>query len=130
MVKQIILTYNKEFSCEYLVDDVCISRSFKAKEHTFTLHPAPCNIKIKIDPYKIKPTVRIDGILVNYGLAQITPWDHMLELDLQGDFFDRYFENIVESKRLYLGIDKSEIHKKIGLEDLSDLVDKIEGRIS
>ena len=130
MVKQITLTHSEEFSCEYLIDDVWVSRSSKAKEHTFDLHPAPCNIKIMLDPYKIKPTVRIDGIMVNYGLAQITPWDHMLELDIPQDFFDRYFEKIVESKRLYLGIDKSEIHKKIGLEDLSDLVDKIEGRIS
>ena len=67
--------------------------------------------------------------MVNYGLAKITPWDHMLEFALDVDFFDQYFTNIIESKRQYLDIGKDEIHKKIGLEDLSKLVDEIEGKL-
>ena len=46
--------------------------------------------------------------MVNYGLAKITPWDHMLELNLDNSFFDHYFSNIIEAKRLYLDLNKDE----------------------
>jgi hypothetical protein len=73
--------------------------------------------------------VRIDDIMVNYGLAKITPWDHMLEFELDSNFFDRYFANIVESKIQYLNLEKDEAHKRLGHEDLSELVSKIERNI-
>ena len=68
--------------------------------------------------------------MVNYGLAKITPWDHMLEFKLDNNFFDQYFSNIIEAKRLYLDLDKNDIKKKIGLDKLSELMDKIEKNIS
>jgi len=129
MVKQIKLTHNEEFSCEYVVNDRLVSTSVDSKEHVFSVQELPCKIKINLNPYKVKPIVRIDNIMVNYGLAKITPWDHMLEFDLDLNFFDHYFTNIIESKRQYLDIGKEEIQKKIGLEDLSKLVDEIEGKI-
>ena len=129
MVKQIKLTHTDYFSCEYFVNDRLMDRSPHAKEHVFTLETPPCNIKIKIEPYKLQPIIRIDDIMVNYGLAEIKPWDHMLEFNLHEDFFDRYFANIIESKRKYLDVDQNQIHKKIGLEDLSDLVNEIEGKM-
>ena len=67
--------------------------------------------------------------MVNYGLAKITPWDHMLEFELGSNFFDSYFANIVESKRQYLDLEKDQLHKKIGLEDLSELINDIEVKI-
>ena len=129
MVKQIKLTHNEEFSCEYVVNDRLVSTSVDSKEHVFSVQELPCKIKINLNPYKVKPIVRIDNIMVNYGLAKITPWDHMLEFDLDLNFFDHYFTNIIESKRQNLDIGKEEIQKKIGLEDLSKLVDEIEGKI-
>jgi hypothetical protein len=48
--------------------------------------------------------VRIDGILVNYGLAKITPWDHMLEFDYKSDFFHDYMNNIIDNKMKHFGI--------------------------
>tara|TARA_R110001583_G_scaffold90105_2_gene231626 strand:+ start:476 stop:868 length:393 start_codon:yes stop_codon:yes gene_type:complete len=129
MVKQIKLTHNEKFSCEYMVNDRLVTKSLDSKEHVFSVQELPCKIKINLNPYKVKPIVRMDDIMVNYGLAKITPWDHMLEFDLDFDFFDHYFTNIIESKRQYLDIGKDEIHKKIGLEDLSKLVDEIEGKL-
>ena len=129
MVKQIKLTHNEKFSCEYMINDRLVTKSLDLKEHVFPVQELPCKIKINLNPYKVKPIVRMDDIMVNYGLAKITPWDHMLEFDLDVDFFDQYFTNIIESKRQYLDIGKDEIHKKIGLEDLSKLVDEIEGKL-
>ena len=130
MVKQIKLTHTENFSCEFIANDKSIAKSTDAKEHIFSVPELPCNVKINLNPYRVQPIVRIDEIMVNYGLAKITPWDHMLEFELDSDFFDRYFANIIESKRKYLDIGKDDIHKKIGLEDLSKLVNEIEGKIS
>jgi hypothetical protein len=129
MVKQIKLTNIEKFSCEYIVNDQSITKSLDAKEHVFSVQELPCKVKININPYKVKPIVRIDDIMVNYGLAKITPWDHMLEFELGSNFFDSYFANIVESKRQYLDLEKDQLHKKIGLEDLSELISDIEVKI-
>jgi|TARA_R110001606_G_scaffold393596_1_gene563655 hypothetical protein len=129
MVKQIKLTNSEKFSCEYIVNDRLISKSLDSKEHIFSVKELPCKVKINMNPYKVKPIVRIDDIMVNYGLAKITPWDHMLEFELDSNFFDRYFANIVESKIQYLNLEKDEAHKRLGHEDLSELVSKIERNI-
>jgi hypothetical protein len=129
MVKQIKLTNSEKFSCEYIVNDRLISKSVDSKEHIFSVKELPCKVKINMNPYKVKPIVRIDDIMVNYGLAKITPWDHMLEFELDSNFFDRYFANIVESKIQYLNLEKDEAHKRLGHEDLSELVSKIERNI-
>jgi len=129
MVKQIKLTNSEKFSCEYIVNDRLISKSLDSKEHIFSVKELPCKVKINMNPYKVKPIVRIDDIMVNYGLAKITPWDHMLEFELDSNFFDRYFANIVESKIQYLNLEKNEAHKRLGHEDLSELVSKIERNI-
>lgn len=129
MVKQIKLTHDSAFSCEYIVNGEMVEKTSHGCEHTFTVADLPCHIIININPYKIRPTIRIDNILVNYGLAKITPWDHMLEFNLDHDFFDNYFKNIIDSKIKYLAIGKDKALKKLGYEDLSDLVDKIEAKI-
>ena len=129
MVKQIKLTNSEKFSCEYIVNDRLISKSLDSKEHIFSVKELPCKVKINMNPYKVKPIVRIDDIMVNYGLAKITPWDHMLEFELDSNFFDQYFANIVESKIQYLNLEKDKAYKRLGHEDLSELVSKIERNI-
>lgn len=129
MVKQIKITDEQKFSCEYMVNGKLISKSPEKTVHEFDVVELPCKVQIMLNPYKIKPTVRIDDIMVNYGLAEITPWDHMLEFTLDADFFDRYFKNIIQSKGQYLKLEESELHKKIGLQDLSILVKEIEGKL-
>ena len=129
MVKQIKLTDSVEFSWEYLVNDQLIQKSLDAKEHVFEVNELPCQVTIKINPYKVRPIVRIANIMVNYGLAEITPWDHMLEFKLDVDFFDKYFENIVKAKTEYLNLNKTEAYKKLGYDDLTELVSTIESKI-
>jgi|TARA_B110001454_G_C12713422_1_gene431615 hypothetical protein len=102
MVKQITLTLDTEFSCEYYENDILIKKTSNNKHHKFIVTQLPCNIKIKINPWKIRPLIRIDEHLVNYGLAKITPWDHMIELNLEKNYTDIYFKNIIQAKRDYL----------------------------
>jgi hypothetical protein len=129
MVKQIKLTHDADFYCEYIVNGEMVEKFAHGSEHIFTVSNLPCHVNINIKPYKITPKIRIDNILVNYGLAKITPWDHMLEFTLDHDFFDKYFKNIIDSKIKYLNVSEEQGLKKLGYEDLSDLVSKIETNI-
>lgn len=126
MVEQIKLTYEENFSCSYCVNDEVVRTTQDATEHTFTVDVVPCHVKIYIKPYKIRPSIRIDEILINYGLAQITPWDHMIEFKIDKNFFQSYFERILQSKMDYLGVSQEEMLERVGLNDVSYLVRSIE----
>lgn len=49
-------------------------------------------------PWKIKPLLRINGHLVDYGLAKVDQYDHMLEFDIDKNFFDFYGKQLVNSR--------------------------------
>ena len=102
MVKQITLTWKDNFTCDYYENDKIIKKSNKLIHHKFDVQHLPSNIKIKITPWKIQPQIRFDGHLVNYGLAGIKPWDHMIEFNLNENYLEDYFQNIIEAKRQYL----------------------------
>ena len=102
MVKQITLDYKENFDCEYEENNVVLSKSLNKKHHVFKTKNLPAKIKMFIRPWKIKPLVRFDGHLVNYGLAKITPWDHMLEFTLDERYAEKYFDSIIDAKRQYL----------------------------
>lgn len=94
-----------------------IEKSINKKKHQFQIN-GPQKIQIWLMPWKIKPLVRINGQLVDYGLAEITPYDHMLEFTIHENHLDFYFKNILESKRKYLNYDikdNDKLLKKIGL---------------
>ena len=131
MIKKIEL-YEKSisFSCDFYCNEKFVSSSAKNNTHIFYLDVCPVSIKIKIHPYKIKPLIRFDDVLVNYGLAGITPWDHMIEFEIKEDFFDYYFKNIIESKQQYLKITNNELFKKIGYkQNYQNLIEEIETRL-
>jgi len=102
MVKHIELSHTEKFSCEYFADEILVEKSKSSFTHSFNVKNNSCKVQIKINPWKIKPLVRFDGHLVNYGLAKITPWDHMLEFRLHEDHVQRYFESIIDAKKKYL----------------------------
>ena len=41
----------------------------------------------------------------------------------------KYFENIVKAKTEYLNLNKTEAYKKLGYDDLTELVSTIESKI-
>ena len=102
MVKQISLTHSDDFFCDVHIDGVSVHRSNRKKHHEIKLDKLPANLRIYIEPYRIKPLIRFDGHLVNYGLAKIKPWDHMLEFTVHENYLDLYFKEIIEAKRQYL----------------------------
>jgi len=131
MIKKIELyEKNISFSCDFYCNEKLISRSKKNNKHIFSLDVCPAHVKIEIKPHKIKPLVRFNNVLVNYGLAEITPWDHMLEFEIKENFFDFYFKNILKSKQEYLKITDNELFKKIGYkQNYQKLIQDIEMRI-
>jgi hypothetical protein len=120
---------DQRFSCEIFSNEKLIHKFGRSNLHEFQINELPDHIKIYINPYKLKPIIRFDGMMVNYGLAGITPWDHMLEINLQENFFDRYFDNIITSKQQYLNVDTKTINEKLGLVQLTDLINKIKGNL-
>ena len=102
MVKQISLSHKTAFTCELFIDETAVSMSKNKTQHSFDVDKMPCAVRIKIWPWKLRPHVRINEHLVNYGLAGIKPWDHELEFELHEDHEQRYFNNIINAKREYL----------------------------
>ena len=102
MVKQISLYNKTAFTCQLFVNGAAATTSKNKTQHNCKIDSVPCLVQIKIWPWKIKPHIRLDGHLVNYGLAGIKPWDHELEFELHEDHGQRYFNNIIEAKKQYL----------------------------
>ena len=124
------LIHKKPFSCELHINNKKRNTSKNLTKHFFKIAEDICNIKIFINPYKIKPLIRINSQLVNYGLAEITPYDHVIEFEYSKDFLNKYFKNIIKSKMNYLNLKNStsiEYENNIGIGNMhSNLVEKIE----
>lgn len=133
MVKQIQLESRIEFSCRLICEGRNVS-SNPSRKHTFELplfKGKDLHCEIELFPHKIQPIVRYDNILMNYGLAGIKPWDHMLEFTIKDNFFDHYFQKIVDSKKEYLGVTKTQILSSLGLYNRhDDLIKQIQDKIS
>lgn len=120
MVKQIQLELRNVFDCKFICNGDLVAISTKKKVHDFIVPCTPAHCKFEINPWKLEPIIRIDGQFVNYGLAGITPWDHMLELTLTDDFLDRYFQNTLQAKSQYLKLSLEETYKKTGYKQSYD----------
>jgi len=83
---------------KYFVNDVLISEGLCNCSVVIKINPGPDKISVWFTPWKIKPIVRIDNILVNYSLANICMYDHMLELSVPTDFFDQYHSADINSR--------------------------------
>jgi hypothetical protein len=101
---KIELIYNTIFDVECHIDNALFLKSKNKFQHLFKIKKNNIKVEFFINPQKIKPLIRINGFLVNYGLAKITPWDHKIEMFLDQYFYENYSKNIIESKKKYLGI--------------------------
>jgi hypothetical protein len=124
------LIHKKPFSCELHINNKKRNASKNLTKHFFKIAEDICNIKIFINPYKIKPLIRINSQLVNYGLAEITPYNHVIEFQYSRNFLDKYFKNIIKSKMNYLNLKNSTsfgYENNIGVGNMhSNLIEKIE----
>ena len=124
------LEHKKPFSCELHINNKKQEISKNLAKHFFKIIENACNIKIFINPYKIKPLIRINSQLINYGLAKITPYDHLIEFEYSEEFLNKYFKNIIKSKMDYLNLNDStsiDYENNIGVGNMhSTLVEQIE----
>jgi len=85
------------------------------------------NVEIFFEPWGIKPLIRIDNHLINYGLADVKQFDHMVKLHWSLDFYQKYQQRDIESKMEYLGLTKQEdIDYYLGINNSNtDIVEQI-----
>ena len=124
------LQHTEPFSCRVYNNDILIKEHDQQEIHDLVIEKIPAHIKIEINPWRIQPIVRINNIMVNYGLAKITPWDHMLEFRISENFEEEYFHSIVQSKKEYLKINDDEVKKIMGLDNVhTNMIEKIKKNI-
>jgi hypothetical protein len=85
------------------------------------------DIEIFFEPWKIKPLLRVDDHLINYWLADVFQFDHMVRLHWNPEFYQQYQQRSIQSKMEYLGITKQEdIDYYLGINNSHfDIVDQI-----
>jgi hypothetical protein len=86
-----------------------------------------CNIEIFFEPWKIKPLIRLDRHLIDYWLANVTQFDHMIKFHWGKDFYKEYQQKIVNSKMQYLGLtNQDDIDYYLGINNAyTDIVENI-----
>jgi hypothetical protein len=58
----------------------------------------PTKIELWFWPWKIKPLLRLNGHLLDYGLANVVQYDHMLCFNVGKDYFTQYGQALVNSR--------------------------------
>lgn len=91
-------------------------------------------INIYFEPFKIKPLLRIDNILVNYWLANVIQYDHMLEFSLSDDFWIKYYHKETESQIDFAKVnhanDPMAMDKYVGISDSSEIIARIRQKLN
>lgn len=85
------------------------------------------NIEVFFEPWKTKPLVRINSHLIDYWLADIMQFDHMIQVRWDNNFYQRYQEKNIQCKMRSLGITKQEdIDYYLGINNSNfDIVEQI-----
>jgi len=81
----------------------------------------PAKIKIEFFPHKITPIVRLDNVMLNFWLANITLYDHCVEFDAGENFFDQYRDKDIQGRLNTIPGDEKTGHyldKYIGIDHL------------
>ena len=113
------------------IDHVEVQYSFQNNRYQIELPEKRCNVNVYFEPWKIKPLIRIDNHLCDYGLASFSQFDHMIELQWAPNFFEHYFQAIIQSKtKWFEKLGEQNIIPKIGIDvEYKDLVSKIQNNL-
>jgi hypothetical protein len=108
------------------IDHVVIEHKQQNLEYVISIDQT-ADIKIFFEPWKISPLIRIDGHLIDYWLANVMQYDHMIQFQWNSGFYYDYQHRNIESKIQYLGLTKQEdIDYHIGINNSNlDIVDQI-----
>ena len=58
----------------------------------------PTKIELWFWPWKIKPLLRLNGHLLDYSLANVSQYDHMLCFTIDKNYFENYGQALVNSR--------------------------------
>ena len=90
----------------------------------------PAKIKVEFSPYKARPIVRLNNIMLNYWLANIMLYDHYLEFDVPTNFFLQYKDRDMQGRIDHVPADEAHgqhyFDRYIGINNLyPELIDEI-----
>jgi len=104
-----------------------ITKTKKIKNNYYFKAPHLSNIEVFFEPWSIKPLVRFNHHLVNYGLAEINQFDHKISFQCNVNYLDLYFINQIKAKKEYLKpLSKTNIDRFVGFGiDYSDIEEEI-----
>lgn len=113
------------------IDHLEVDHTFKNNRYQIELPEKTCNVNVYFEPWKIKPLIRIDNHLCNYGMANFSQFDHMIEIPWSPNFFEHYFQSIIQSKtKWFEKLGEQNIIPKIGIDvEYKDLVSKIQDNL-
>jgi hypothetical protein len=108
------------------IDQTVIDHEQQNYEYVVNISQA-AEIKIFFEPWKISPFIRIDDHLIDYWLANVMQYDHMIQLHWSDNFYCDYQNRNIQSKIQYLGLTKQEdIDYYLGINNSNlDIVDQI-----
>lgn len=99
------------------IDNLEVDHTFKNNRYQIELPEKTCNINVYFEPWKIKPLIRIDNHLCNYGLANFSQFDHMVQINWSNDFFEKYFHALIQSKiNWFEKLGEDNIPSKVGID--------------
>jgi len=74
------------------------------KDNYYFSAPDDSQVNVYFEPWKIEPIVRFNHHMVNYALAEINQYNHMLEFSVDVNYLERYFANQIKYKKEFLNI--------------------------
>jgi len=102
MIDNISLTDKQPFRCKCICNGSVIGETFDKTHHYFVVPKLTQKVELEFKPFKIRPDLRLNKILVNTGVAGVDVYDHKYEMTLKDDWLETYHENILRSKQEYL----------------------------
>ena len=102
MITNVSLTYTQPFRCKCICNDLVIGESFDQTHHYFEIPTLPQKVVLEFEPFKIRPDLRLNKILVDTGVSKVDVYDHKYEMSLQSDWLSMYTQSILDSKIDYL----------------------------
>lgn len=117
MITNISLTYQEPFRCKCICNDTVVGETFNLRQHYFDIPALPQKVILEFEPFKIRPDLRLNKILVNTGVGKVQVYDHKYEMHLDNNWLDTYSQSILDSKQEYLkqqnlGIDSNPEQEK------------------
>lgn len=108
------------------VNGVVIPYSYQQQEYIIDVSRDSV-IEVFFEPWKTQPLIRIDNHLIDYWLASVEQFDHMIRFRWNFDFYQKYQQKIIQGKIDYLNLKtQEEIDYYLGINNSNqDLVTQI-----